>query len=197
MLLHRPALSVAIVLMAALMSTAGLARAGDTKAPRKSGAAVAIDAFYGDWRGTALAESEDSLYFALTQRDVSVSVTPVKAPKGGFSLSWSTVQRKKGDPVDPVEEVKETAVTFEPGERPNLWWDVKRGDPASGETLRWARIDGRTLIINTVTMRRDGSLESQTYRRTLTGKGMALSFSRVLDGKEVRSVSGQLTKQAQ
>lgn len=159
-------------------------------------AAVGIDAFYGAWTGTALAESEDSVYFALTQRDVSVVIAPSAEHKGGFDISWTTVQRKKGDPLNPTEEVKETKATFMPAKKGSLWWDREGGDLTNGGTMRWARIEDTTLVINTVTLRDDGSLETQTYRRTLSDRGMALSFSRVLDGKEVRTVTGRLVRTA-
>lgn len=172
------------------------ALAGGGAASAEGKPAVGIDAFYGAWAGTALAESEDSVYFALTQRDVGVVITPSAEHKGGFDISWTTVQRKKGDPLNPTEKVKETKATFLPAKKGGLWWDREGGDLTNGGTMRWARIEDTTLVINTVKLREDGSLETQTYRRTLSDRGMALSFSRVLDGKEVRTVTGRLVRAA-
>lgn len=172
------------------------ALAGSGAALAAGTAAVGIEAFYGAWTGTALAESEDSVYFALTQRDVSVRIAPSTDHKDGFDIAWTTVQRKKGDPLNPTEEIKETTATFMPAKKSGLWWDREGGDLINGGTMRWARIEDTTLVINTVKLRDDGSLETQTYRRTLSDRGMALSFSRVLDGKEVRTVTGRLVRTA-
>ncbi len=43
-------------------------------------------AFYGNWKGSALSESELSVYFRLTERDLDVTIGPAGA---GFTVAWS------------------------------------------------------------------------------------------------------------
>ena len=51
---------------------------------------VSISAFYGQWSGSGVSESNVSLYFRLTSRDLDVTI----APEGnGFVVNWTTVQR--------------------------------------------------------------------------------------------------------
>ena len=59
---------------------------------------IQIDAFYGRWKGTGMAETPGSVYFSMTARDLDVLI----APKGeGFTVSWTTVLRQGGDPDNP------------------------------------------------------------------------------------------------
>ncbi len=163
-------------------------------APASAQNTLGIDAFYGQWQGSAVSESEISVYFQLTARDIGVTVRP--AGEGKFELSWATIQRQKGNPDNPVEELKATTVVFE-RRNDGLWWDVESGSPSDGGLVRWARIEENVLIVNAFTIRPDGTSEIQTYRRAITDRGMELEFSRTLDGALVRTAKGQLVKIAQ
>ncbi len=152
---------------------------------------LSIAAFFGNWRGTALSESEISIYFQLTERDIDVTVRP-HGP-GGFEITWSTVQRQKGDPNKPKEVMKQTTARFAPTGRPGLF----RGtavDPMAAGGYRWARIAENSLYIYSMVIRPDGAYEMQVYRRTLSGLGMALEFRRIFDGKLTRTAKGRLIK---
>jgi len=149
-----------------------------------------IDAFKGEWRGNAISESEVSVYFQVTARDVIVRVTPQGEDR--FDLMWATVLRQEGDPNNPTEELKDTTISFE--KRGNVWWGVDSGDPAKGEQLQWAKIEGNTLVVSLFTVTERGDSELQTYRRSLSDMGMTLSYSRIQDGKLVRTAKGRLVK---
>lgn len=153
---------------------------------------VSIKAFYGEWVGTAVSETEQSVTFALTVRDIGVAIKPVEG--GGFALTWSTVQRQKGDPNAPTEELKSTTVAFVPAGAPNLWRAAEQVDPINGGTLYWAALDGQTLTVNGLAVDERGRAEIQIYRRTLTVQGMELEFVRIVGGEIVRSAKGKLTK---
>jgi hypothetical protein len=167
-------------------------------APAASAAAPAkvppltIDPYYGDWQGTAIAESETDEDFPTSKRDIAVSIN--KTDLGGFLLSWSTLQRQKGNPKAPLEVLKSTTVEFVPALAPNTWRAKADTDPYTGGILYWARLDGRGLVVSSFTINTDGRPEYQTYTRRVVGKQMRLEFSNVNDGKFVRTVKGTLRK---
>ena len=155
---------------------------------------LGIAAFEGAWQGNAVSESAISSNFRLTSRDIDIIVRG--ANDGGFSITWNTVQRQKGDPNNPREELKSTSMQFSPV-RHNVWRNTNNNDPVSLPTpYAWAFIKDRTLEIVTVQIYKDGNHETQIYRRTLSGTGMTLEFSRTLNGKPGRSASGRLVKVA-
>lgn len=162
-----------------------------TAAPAKV-APLAIETYYGDWQGTATAMSETDEDFPTSKRDIAVSVT--KTNIGGFLLSWSTLQRQKGNPKAPLEVLKSTTVEFVPALAPNTWRAKADTDPYTGGILYWARLDGRGLVVSSFTINADGRPEYQTYVRRVAGNEMRLEFSNVNDGKFVRTVKGNLRK---
>lgn len=152
---------------------------------------VNIAAFFGHWKGSALSESEISIHFQLTQRDIDVQVGP--AGNEGFQITWATVQRQKGDPNMPEEVLKQTTVNFMPSGRPSVWVG-KAGDPLATGEISWARIAERTLTVYNMGIRDDGAYDMQIYKRTLTGSGMELEFTRTIDGGVTRTAKGRLIK---
>ena len=170
----------ALPLIASLSLLAGTARAQN----------LDIAAFYGTWEGNALSESQISVHFRLTSRDIGVTV---KRTPDGFSLMWNTVQRQRGDPNNPQEQLKATTIEFREV-RPGLWQGADNRDPISGQPYAWAHIDAQTLVVSILQIYPEGSHEIQVYRRTLTGGFMELEFSRVVDGRQVRTAKGRLVK---
>ncbi len=154
---------------------------------------VSLPAFYGKWVGSAVSESEISVHFQLSVRDIGVEVKPLDG--GAFELTWSTVQRQKGDPNAPTEVLKSTTLVFEPAPgRDDQWWAKDTGNLKDGKSVAWARIEKNALVVNSFAVNEDGSSELQTYQRALTGLGMELKFTRVIDGELVRTAEGKLTK---
>ena len=153
---------------------------------------LTLDTYYGDWQGTATASSETDEDFPTSKRDIAVSVN--KTDIGGFLLSWSTLQRQKGDPKAPLEVLKSTTVEFVPALAPNMWRAKAETDPYTGGILYWARLDGRGLVVSSFTINADGKPEYQTYTRRIVGPEMKLEFTNVNDGKFVRTVKGNLKK---
>lgn len=152
---------------------------------------IPINAFFGKWVGSGVSQTEESIAFQFTHRDLNVTINPVG---NGFSVSWTTVQRQKGDPTKPAESRKATSMTFVPIGRPNVWRATGSLDPMGGNAYSWAKLRGQTLTVNSFAIQPDGSYEMQTYDRTLSGLGMQLEFSRLVDGDVKRTVRGQLTK---
>ncbi len=172
--------ALGVVVLIALASSRAIAAAD-----------LSIAAFFGNWRGTALSESAISIYFQLTERDIDVTVRG--HGQGGFEITWSTVQRQKGDPNTPKEVIKQTSATFVPAGRPGVFRGTT-ADPMAAGGYRWARIGGQSLYVYSMVIRSDGAYEMQVYRRTLSGVGMALEFRRIIDGELARTAKGRLIK---
>lgn len=179
-------LAIASVLLAVFAWAPVHADAG--KAP----ATPSIDDYFGDWQGTATATSETDEDFPTSRRDIAVTIA--RSDIGGFLLSWSTLQRQKGNPNAPLEVMKSTTVEFVPAPMPNTWKAKVEVDPYSGGVLYWARLDGTGLVISSFAINADGKPELQTYRRRVTGTNMRLDFSNITDGKLIRSVKGSLRR---
>jgi hypothetical protein len=172
----------AIALVAAVF---GSARAADE---------VTIDAFSGQWVGKVTVETVGPTDFPDTVRDAGVTITPDAA--GGFSLEWSTVRRESGDRESPDETVQDSQVSFARGDRPGRWVAVD-GDRDKAGTRWFARLEGATLTVAGFALLEDGQAELQTYRRTLEGDSLGLTYTRVVDGDVKRRASGALARFAQ
>ncbi|MCW5751502.1 MAG: hypothetical protein KIT81_10190 [Alphaproteobacteria bacterium] len=152
-----------------------------------------LGAFFGRWSGNAISESETSIYFQLTARDLDVSIQPAEG--GGFRIAWTTVTRQRGDPRNPRIERKSSEITFLPAGRPNVWRQANPADPIEAP-YAWAAIRGNTLSVTQIAIGEDGGYELQVYNRTLTGGVMELGFSRFRDGEKQRDAKGRLVKVA-
>ncbi len=152
---------------------------------------VSIAAFYGQWSGSGVSESNVSLYFRLTSRDLDVLIEP---EGDGFVVSWTTVQRQRGDPDNPTPERKSSALEFVPTDRPNVWRAIGSSDPLLDERYAWARLQGQTLTVHTLTIAEDGGYEMQVYKRVLSPLGMNLEFVAFQNGEERRTAKGRLVK---
>jgi len=147
-----------------------------------------IDAFAGQWVGKVTVETLGPTDFPNTVRETGVTVTP--DGKGGFSLEWSTIRRESGDREDPEETVQENQLTFPAGDKPGRWLS-----PRTEGGVEWfARLDGPTLTVSGFALLPDGQAELQTYRRTLEGDAMGLTYTRIVDGDLKRRASGALTR---
>ncbi len=166
--------------------------APSSAAPAKPAAPLTIETYFGDWQGTATAMSETDEDFPTSKRDIGLVIN--RSDIGGFVLSWSTLQRQKGNPRAPLEVMKSTTVEFVVALQPNTWRTKAEVDPYTGGILYWARLDGAGLIISSFTINADGKPEFQIYRRRIAGAEMKLEFSNVTDGKFVRTVKGSLRK---
>ena len=153
-----------------------------------------IQAFFGSFSGTGLAESEDSAYFGVTLRDLDLKITA--APADGFVITWTTVLRQGGNPAQPNVRKRAASLTFVPGPGPNQFRGADSGDPLAGKPMVWARIARNTLYIHEMSVLADGRYDLQTYARSLSGNGMQLVYTRVTDGERMRTVKGRLVKQA-
>lgn len=149
-----------------------------------------VDAFYGHYQGSGIAENEDSLYFGVTVRDLDVRIGP---EADGFFVEWTSVIRGGGDPNNPDIRKRSARVAFSPSDRPNVFISKSATDPMD-EGLIWARILDQTLTVNVMQVTDNGSYVVQTYNRTLSGTGMNLNFVNTADGEPLRQVEARLVK---
>ncbi len=160
--------------------------------PARAEAPLNIEAFFGTFQGSGLADGDDVAYFGVTDRDLDVRIGP--AVDRGFTVQWTTVLREGGSPKAPKIRRRTATMTFAPGPNPGVYRAIENGDPLAGGIISWARISGHTLTIHQFTVTADGRHEIQTYARTLSGSGMSLVYTRVIDGERLRRVRGKLVK---
>ncbi len=169
----------------AVSSLAVLAAPGDAEAADD----ITFDAFYGKWKGNAIAEEPPGAFLGFTSRDLDIVI----GPKGnGFNLNWTTI-------IYPEEEGKEVrrrnaSIDFAPSDKPGVFQALGRENPHSEGGYVWARIEGQTLRVNSLTIDQRGLYTLQVYKRTLTGRGMELDFVSITEDLPQRSVKGRLVK---
>lgn len=156
--------------------------------------AANIDPFVGSYHGTTIEHAENE----LQARDLDVVI---KKTDRGFVIDWSTVIHKS----DGREKAVSLAVEFYATERQDIYGSAMRSglfgkripnDPLKGEPFFWARIVDKTLTINALYINDVGGYEMQVYERTLDEDGdLNLVFSRFRDGKQIRDVTGKLSRQ--
>ena len=168
----------------ALAASAGLASSGAS--------AQGIEKFFGHFEGSGISENADSIYFAVSVRDLDVKISP--APNGGFTLDWTTVTREKGDPNNPKVKRKQASLTFMPANKPGVYRADSESDPLDGAPIWWSRVDGTSLYTYRMQINEDGTWRVQKYVRTVSGSGMELVFESIEDGAQVRQVRARLIK---
>jgi hypothetical protein len=184
---------VFVVLLAGVTLASAASPALAQPRPLQSGRDLPLAAFFGRFTGSGIAAGEDADYLGVTQRDLDVEI---QAQGSGFSARWSTVVRQGGTPGNPRVRTREVALTFVPVGRPGIYRANESGDPTAGQALVWARLRGNTLYIYEINMIDDGRWDVQTYARTVSGSGMQLEYTRLVDGERRRIVRGRMVKQA-
>jgi hypothetical protein len=173
-----------------LALTCVLALVAAIVAPTRSGAegAAGIKDFFGRFVGQGVAKNRDNLDFARTMRDLDTFIEPAGAD--GFTVKWTTVIRdvEGGRKID-------NSLTFVPAGKPNVFKANDAGDPVAKGQYAWARIDGRTLVVNVLEVGEEGQGRWQVYERRLTGDGMELTYRRLDHSGALRIVSGKLKRQ--
>lgn len=151
--------------------------------------------FLGHWAGSGISETEDSIYFAVTVRDMDVVIE--KVSDTSFKLTWTTVTRESGDPDNPNVKKRTAAITFAATGEPGVYRATDIGDPLKSEPVWWSRIEGTTLYTYMMMLNRDGTWTIQKYTRKVTDQGMSLTYERFADGEQARTVRGQMVKHGQ
>ncbi|HJS31457.1 MAG TPA: hypothetical protein VJ924_05640 [Alphaproteobacteria bacterium] len=133
--------------------------------------------FQGAWVGHSVPGSVDD-------RAATVNIQPLDS--GGFIITWSSFEGESEGARRKVV-TRERTMRFEPSGRGGVWRGAGSRDPVRGPAS-WARLHDRSLTVNLVEVTEDGQLEQQVYERTLTSRGLRLSYRRMLDGKVTRTL---------
>jgi hypothetical protein len=157
-----------------------------------------IQAFYGTFEGRTLFPMGEP-----SNRELSVRVE--RAGRFGFVVEWqTTIAKANHKPVRRIDVLE-----FEPTLRANVYAAVPRRGvesstpqgarpratgPVDGEPYAWARIAGRTLTVNVLTIEDSGDYVIQIYERTLTDTGMTLEFTRLRNGHVEQQIKGNLNR---
>ena len=152
-----------------------------------------IDSFVGQWQGSGISKTSESLYFGETVRDFDVVI---RRQGAGFTIQWTTVLRQGGDPDNPDVRRRSAEKVFMPSGNGQYFVASSLPDPLSGQDYAWARIEGATLTVYILTVDESGLFNMQIYERTLTAPGMVLKFTRVRGSEPSRTVEGRLVKVA-
>jgi len=187
----RAALGVLAPVLLIALAISGGARAADS----------VLGAFHGTFVGTAATVPATDSAAKPRLRDIDIVIEPYKT---GFRITWITVFRVDGKRVDPGVRRRTTVQTFLPQDgatgiyRQAAEIDMFRGrrdpDLLAGDTVRWARLDGRTLSVYSLGLDDRGRYQLQTYHRRLTSLGLDLEFTRLRDGVVDLRIAGEAAR---
>ena len=160
-----------------------------------------VEKFYGFYVGSGSAKvlGEDE----IEERDLDVTIESFK--DDGFTLKWITVVRgangaRTGEDVKrreveenfvPVEDKENVFILAPTGE---LFQKSELPNPLLGEAVRWAAIKGNDMTVYSLAINETGGSELQVYRRSLTEKGMDITFMRLQDEDVKVRMSGTLVR---
>jgi hypothetical protein len=155
-----------------------------------------IQPFVGSFEGTTLFNQGEQ-----QDRDLRVIIRPFG--EAGFSVRWRTIIHKTDEHK---ERGRTQVIYFKPSEvnprifaatQPEEAAGLADDDPLDGNPFAWARIVGKTLTVNVLTISPAGDYVMQSYDRTLTERGLALEFARVRNGDVEKRILGTLERGAE
>ncbi|WP_037457736.1 hypothetical protein [Skermanella stibiiresistens] len=178
------ALTLGLMLAAMLALAPGAVRAADRATLQK---------FIGNYVGQSISLADQG----LSERDLAVTIKPYG--DDGFSLDWTTITKRpegksKQQSYSVAFEPTPRAGIFRAAQRRNMFGHFTPLDPMAGEPLLWAHLGTDTLTVQALLITEDGGYEIQTYERKLAAHGLDLTFSRVADGKVLKTISGVLRR---
>ncbi len=161
----------------------------------------AVEKFFGNYVGAGSAVILDKDRREV--RDLDVTVERFK--NEGFTLKWITVirdenggrtgadvkRREVEENFIPVEDKENVFVLSPEG---GLFQKSELPNPLRGDAVRWAAIDGDTMTVYSLAISETGGSELQVYRRSLTDKGMNITFMRLQDEDVKVRMSGDLVR---
>jgi hypothetical protein len=148
--------------------------------------------FFGAFEGVSLRPRSET-----RSRDLKVIIRPVG--DSGFAVDWQTTLYKE-DGAEP----KTQSLSFVPqGAGFPYYVATASGlnvgiaptrSPFDGAPFSWANIINNVLTVNVLTIAVNGDWVMQTYERALTKEGLALSFTRVVNGDVAKRLWGTLER---
>jgi hypothetical protein len=163
--------------------------------PILSAADREITQFIGEYVGRSIQAPNEP----LSRRDLRIKIGA--RGQNGFTLEWTTLIHDESG-----SRRQSYSIDFSPSDRPGIFSSAMHRDtfghaepldPLKGDPYAWAGISGPTLTVHALLITNDGGYEIQVYRRTLTTDGMALTFSRNRNGRELKTVYGVLGRKVE
>ena len=152
-----------------------------------------VQPFFGSYEGTALFDASES-----ENRELTAIIRPFG--EDGFSVRWRTMIFKPGEEeprgrtqviyFTPSELFADVFAATPPEDAAGLASNV----PLEGRPFAWARVAGKTLTVNVLTISETGDYVVQTYDRTLAGGGLKLRFVRLRNGEVEQTILGELDR---
>ena len=156
------------------------------------GLASSIKPFLGHWAGAGITEEQGpGSDYGFADRDLDVTIVPTG---NGFRITWQTLQQ---DPSAKSKkaEIHSKTVTFVETAREGFFRMDQPWKPVTGDSFQWAQLPDGKLIVHSIAILENGTLEYQKYTRVLVSDTqMQLFYIRSVDGNVVKSVLAQLTK---
>jgi len=149
--------------------------------------------FFGNYVGQSISLADQG----LNERDLAVTIKPYQDQ--GFTLDWTTITKR----TDGTAKHQTYSVAFEPTPRQGIFRAAQRRnmfghfvplDPMAGEPYLWAHLGDSELTVQALLINDDGGYEIQTYERRLAPHGLDLTFSRVRDGKVLKTIDAVLRR---
>lgn len=171
-----------------VFSTAWLFLASST-----SSAASLIEPFIGEYAGHVTFEDEG----IIVDRDLGVTIEETDE---GFLIEWDVTTLRP----DKSPKTKSYSINFTPTKRdsvfqaamqPDLFGGQKPLDPIKGDPYVWSRITDGTLTVFALLIHDDGGYELLIYDRSLADNGLDLTFSRIKNGEQLKTIESKLEKQ--
>jgi hypothetical protein len=169
--------------------------------PAASAAEVAIEDFFGEWRGVDVRVDATEHAPKLSPSDLDMAITD---EDGGFGIRALALGREP----DGTLVARPMEATFAPTEVPgvfafaptsgsllsSLFADPAVGNPLEGDTLLWARLQDDTLHVYSLAIDRSGgyALEHSTGR--LAADGIATRYELRSENDRIVTVEGRLER---
>jgi hypothetical protein len=180
----------------AIGATALLVQSGPASA-----ADVAIEDFFGEWRGVEVSVKATEQMPKLSPSDLDMAITD---EDGGFRVRALALGREPDGTLVP----RSMEATFAPTEVPgvfayapgtgsllsSLFADPAVGNPLEGDTLLWARLQDETLHLYSLAIDEDGGYMLEHSTERLTGDGMATGYELRSENDQVVTVEGHLER---
>ncbi len=150
-----------------------------------------LDDFFGQFTGVGIADSGTFETSDISHRDLAVLIEPAE---DGFKLTWTTYFVSSTSDADVSLKEKSATLTFKRTDDQNRFDALGTGDPLAGAPATWARLDGNSLIVNSLQVKTNGKYDVTSYIRTLTEDGLDVTFIRFKNGNVTRRVRADLTR---
>jgi hypothetical protein len=164
-----------------------------------AGDEVAISDFFGSWKGVEIAADGSQADLGLTPADLNTEITK---SGDGFRIEGLAIGRRVPDSVELAKRPTEASFTptdragvyaFDPGGSlfASLFADPATGNPLEGDVLLWARLEGATLHLYSLSVDPGGGFELEHGKGTLEGDALIIDFVGRMENDQRYTIQGR------